>query len=240
MEALRLLTFGGLTLQVGSETTTGANTRPHRLALLALLAVARGRGVSRDKIQAYLWPESDTDHARHGLNQLLYFQRRTLDQGGLLLGRKTLRLNPAVITTDVWEFENALDAAANEAAVRLYAGPFLDGFFLSGAPAFERWVEEQRQRLEQRCLEAIAALAKDAAAAGDYRHALAWWRRAADLSPLDTETIQGLVGACLAVGDRAAARAHLHDHEDLLRAELGLAPDPGVMRLIEQLRGTPG
>jgi hypothetical protein len=53
-EQLRLLTFGGLNLLVGGYTTTGAATGRRRLALLALLAVARDRGLNRDKVQAYL------------------------------------------------------------------------------------------------------------------------------------------------------------------------------------------
>lgn len=236
MDLVRLLTLGGLAFQTGGATMTGAATRRHRLALFVFLAVARDRGVSRDKLQAYLWPESDTVHARHGLNQLLYFQRRHLYGGGLFLGRKTLRLNPAVITTDVWEFEDALDAGAYESAVRLYDGPFLDGFFLREAPEFDRWAEEQRRRLQRRCAEAIASLARAAAAAGDHFRSLAWWRRAVELDPFDTDTVRHLVETSLVVGDRAAALREARQHADLLRNELGLEPDPGLVRLIEQVR----
>ena len=140
MEQLRLLTFGGLNLLVGGYATTGSATRRRRLALLALLALARDRGLNRDKVQAFLWPESDTERARHGLNQLVYFQRRHLDSEDLFLGKKTLRLNQSLITTDVWDFEDALDAGTPDVAVRLYAGSFLDGFFLRAAPGFERWL----------------------------------------------------------------------------------------------------
>src|SRR5947199_8609876 len=75
MEPLRVRTFGGLTLLVGGEPTTGTLTQRRRLALLALLAVARDRGLSRDKIRAYLWPESDAEGARHGLEQVPYAPR---------------------------------------------------------------------------------------------------------------------------------------------------------------------
>lgn len=236
MEPLRLLTFGGLALQTGDDMITGASTRRRRLALLALLAVARGRGLSRDKVHAYLWPERDTQHARHGLSQLLYFQRRYLDGGGLYLGKKTLRLNPVVISTDVGEFEDALDAGACETAVRLYTGPFLDGFFLRDAPEFERWASDTRGRLEKRCLEAMRTLAKVAAAEEDGQRALSWWRRAAELSPFDTETVLQLVETAVAMGDRAAALRHAQQHVELLRGELGLAPDPRVTGAIARLR----
>src|SRR5438874_8756762 len=124
MEPLRVRTFGGLTLLVGGEPTTGTLTQRRRLALLALLAVARNRGLSRDKILAYLWPESDAERARHGLDQVLYAQRHHLGVPDLFLGRKTLRLNRTVITADVWEFEDALENGMPEVAVRCYTGPF--------------------------------------------------------------------------------------------------------------------
>ena len=236
MELLRLLTFGSLTLLADGEAATGATTRRRRLALLALLAVARRRGLHRDKIHAYLWPESDTQRARHGLNQLVYFQRRHLDGGNLFLGKKTLRLNPAVVTCDVWEFEDALDSGAHAAAVRLYTGPFLDGFFVRGAPGFERWVDDERRRLAQRCTDAFRQLATTAAAKGEHLQATAWWRRAAELSPFDTEIILRLVEASVASGDRAGAVQHAEHHVDLLRKELGLAPDPRVSGMIDRLR----
>jgi DNA-binding SARP family transcriptional activator len=237
MEQLRLLTFGGLNLLVDGQTTTGSATRRRRLALLALLAVARDRGLSRDKVQVYLWQESDAERARHGLNQLLYFQRRHLGGHNLFLGRKTLRLNRTVITTDLWDFEDAHETGAHEAAVRLYAGPFLDGFFLRGAPGFERWVDEHRSRLAEWCAQAVGALATAAAAGGDHHRAVEWLRRAAELNPFHTETVLRLAEAWVATGDRAAAVRCAQHHAELLRSELGLAPDPRVVRMIEQLGG---
>jgi len=234
MAQLRLLTFGGLNLLVGDSTMTGAATGRRRLALLVLLAVARDRGLNREKVQAYLWPESDTEQARHGLNQMVYFQRRHLDSENLFLGKKTLRLNRAMITSDVWDFEDALDAGAHEVAVRLYAGSFLDGFFLREAPGFERWVEDQRKRLAERCAQALGLLA---AAAATQQQAVDWWRRAVELNPYQTETVLRLANAWVAIGDRAAAVRCAQQHADLLRSELGLPPDPNVVRMIEQLRG---
>ena len=239
MDQLRLLTFGGLNIRVAGYMTTGVSTGRLRLALLALLAVARDRGLNRDKVHAYLWPESDTERARHGLNQMIYFQRRHLDGEELFLGKKTLRLNPAVITTDVWDFEDALDAGAHEVAVRLYAGSFLDGFFLPEAPGFERWVDDHRRRLAERCARAFSLLA---AAASTKQQAVDWWRRAAELNPYDTDTVLRLAKGWVDVGDRAAAVRCAQQHADLLRTELGLPPDASVVRMIEQLRrgSTPG
>ena len=240
MEPLRLLTLGGLVLFVGAEPTTGAVTQRRRLALLALLAVARERGLSRDKLLAYLWPERDSARARHGLDQLLYAQRRALGTDALFHGRKTLRLNRATITSDLWDFEDAVDSGAYATAVRLYAGPFLDGFFMKSAPEFERWAESERERLARCCALALGALAKAAAAAQDYDGAAEWWRRATELNPFDAEPAIRLVEVCVASGDRAGALRYGRRHAERLRSELGVEPDTRVLRLIDALRAEPG
>ena len=149
--ALRLRTLGGLAVERNPPLGPGAAAQRRPLALLALLAAASERGVSRDKLLACLWPESSQEKARHLLTQTLYALRRDLHAQGLFLGSNELKLNPRVLSTDVQEFEAALTQGELERAVALYHGPFLDGFFLSGAPEFERWTDGERARLAQ-CL----------------------------------------------------------------------------------------
>ncbi|MDB4899483.1 MAG: transcriptional activator protein, partial [Gemmatimonadetes bacterium] len=69
---LRLITFGGLTLLDDGTPVTGAASQRTRLAILAILAASGSAGVSRDKVVAWIWPESDAERARHGLTQAIY------------------------------------------------------------------------------------------------------------------------------------------------------------------------
>jgi DNA-binding SARP family transcriptional activator len=233
---LRLQTFGGVSLFRGDENLTGAVTQRLRLGILVLLASSGPTGLSRDKLQALLWPESDTSNARHVLNQLLYAQRRQVGDEALFLGRKTLRLNPAVISSDVDGFERALEAHDLESAAGLYRGPFLDGFFLKDAPEFERWTEAQRGRLARRAVGAFTMLAGQSAGRGDHRLAAEWWRRAAEVDPFDTRTALGLVLCLAAAGDRAGALVAARTHEDLLRTDLGVTPDAEFRETVARLR----
>src|SRR5262245_17490540 len=102
----RLATLGGLSVTEGVAASDVALPR-RRLALLALLAAANDRGLTRDKLVAYLWPESSSDDARHSLEQLLYSLRRQLGPR-VLSGVDPLRLNPDVITSDLATFVAAL------------------------------------------------------------------------------------------------------------------------------------
>lgn len=233
---LQLRALGGLTLSRGEEDLTGAATQRRRLAILALLAVAGETGLSRDKLVAYLWPESDAERARHVLNQLLYAQRRQFGEDGLFLGRKTLRLNAALIWTDVGGFEQALDDGTIQEAIALYRGPFLDGFFLKDAPEFERWVESQRERLARRMAMALAALAQQATTAGEHRMAANWWRRAGEIDPYDPTTALALVQSLAAAGDRAGALLAGRRYEEKLQKELGVPPDKSFTEAMQRLR----
>ena len=234
-DMLRLRTFGGLTLARGEEDLTGAATQRRRLAILTLLAVSRDAGMSRDKLQAYLWPDSDAERARHVLNQLLYAQRRHVGPGNLFSGRKTLRLNREVIWTDVGFFDDALDRGLREEALEVYRGPFLDGFFLGEVAEFDRWVETHRERLSRRAIDAAKGLARQALAADDHHQAATWWQRATDLDPLDASVMLGLVKALADGGDRPGAIRRAQKYQDTLQAEIGVAPDPELAAFVKGL-----
>src|SRR3954467_9679257 len=103
---LHLRTFGGLSVEIDGIPGTGAAQQRKTLALLALLAVAGQRGLSRDKLIACLWPETDAERGRGLLNQACYALRRDLQARDLFLGSIQMRLNPAVISSDVESFSS--------------------------------------------------------------------------------------------------------------------------------------
>jgi DNA-binding SARP family transcriptional activator len=228
----RLETLGGLALldPAGSPVPT---TRL-RLALLALLAVTGGRGLTRDKLIAYLWPESTPENARHALEQLLYSLRRQAPKD-LVIGGDPLRLNPGVVATDVEEFDRKLGAGDREAALALYRGPFLDGFFLADSPEFEGWAEAERSRLGSAQTRALYELAKEAGSRGHHTAEIACWRRLGALDPLSQRAAAGFARALAAVGDWSAALEHSRAYDATVRREL----DDGrssLTGLVERLR----
>ena len=232
MLSLKLL--GGASLERAGTPAAGRGTRGHRLALLALLA--RGRPLSRDRALALLWPESDADRARRLLSDTLYLLRGAVGEDVLLASGDELRLNPEGVTSDVAEFERALDEGRTEAAVQAYAGPFLDGFHLADSAEFEQWVDGERARLSERYAGALGTLAEASEGAGDWSGAAGWWRRLAALEPGNGRVAGRLMLALAAAGDRAGALQHARVHAALLREEYDAEPDPEVVRLEERLR----
>lgn len=190
---LRLMTFGGLTLQHDGGLHTGPASQRRRLAVLAVIAAAGRRGVSRDRLVDLLWPDRAPDAGRHSLYQTLHVLRRALGGDDLLLGTTTLQLNPAMMSSDVADFEEAVSRGALERAVGLYAGPFLDGFRLEDARDFDQWAEGERLRHAREVASALEALAGEAATRGDFGAAVRWWRRLASAEPVSARAALGLI-----------------------------------------------
>lgn len=230
----RLETLGALTL----TDDAGRHVAPQRrrLALLALLAAAGDRGVTRDKLIACLWPESAADNARHALEQLLYSLRRQLP-GGLVLGADPLRLDPAVVSTDIGDFSRRLAAGDLAGAAAIYRGPFLDGFFLSGAPEFERWADRERARLAGEHERALRALADEAQTEGRHTAEIDFKRRLASADPLAERAAADLVRALATSGDWVGATRAAREYAARAREDLPGVPVRDLEALVERLRG---
>ena len=233
--SFQLTLFGSPSLESDGPVPARATQR-HRVALLALLAQAPGRRLSRDKLLAMLWPERDADRGRNLLKVASYVLREALGERALLSEGDDLRLNADVIRIDVAEFEAALEQDEPARAVALYKGPFLDGFFLSEAPEFERWAERERARLADRYASALGAMAEAAEAAHDMPRAVEWWKARAAHDPFDSRVALRLIKALEASGNRAGALQHASIHQRLLQEELGIGSAPEVAALAERLR----
>ncbi len=237
MFSLKLL--GGASIQTSSGPLAGRATQRRRIALLAVLAVARARGVSRDKLIAYLWPEQDAEHGRALLSDSIYRVNQALDGEAIVSTGDDLRLSPDILSSDVAEFEDATDRGDWQTAANLYGGPFLDGFFLGDAEEFERWATTERDRLGRTYSRTLEALGESAERRGDTIEAVRWWRALAAYDPYSSRVAVRLMRALDRSGDRAAALQHARVHATLLADEFGTEPDAAVAELAASMRAQP-
>ena len=228
---MRLKTIGGLWIEAETPLPT---LGPRQLGLLALVAAAGKRGVSRDRVIGLLWPESEQEQARHTLSQMLYRLKRETGRDWIS-ATPDLRLDPGV-SSDVGELLDALTRGDLTTAAELYSGPFLDGFYVPGADEFERWAETERTRLHMLALRAIEQLADQADKAGQSGEAIRWWHRLTELDPLSARYAAGHMRALAGGGDRARALAQARIHGDVVRRELDVEVDPAVRQLEATLR----
>lgn len=232
----RVRTFGGLSvIEEGADGAPIAVQR-RRLALLALLAGAGDRGMTRERIMAYLWAESGTTSARHNLKQAVFGLRQQFGADAFM-GEIALCLNASIMRTDRVDLERALTEDRVDDAMMLRAGPFLDGFHLDGAVEFERWVDAEREGISQRLQRALEASAVRAAEARDTQASVRRWRQLALLDPYSSRYTVELMRALAAAGDAPGAIRVAKAHEARVREELDAAVDPAVVGWVERLRG---
>jgi predicted ATPase/DNA-binding SARP family transcriptional activator len=236
---LRLLGGTGLLSSQGAEIHS-VLAQPKRLGLLVYLALAApGRMQRRDPLLALFWPESDEEHARGSLRTSLHFLRRSLGEQVIeTRGAEEVGLAPDALWCDALAFRAALDAANWKQAVQLYGGPLLPGFAVEEAAEWQRWLDEERDRLARGYARALEGLAEEHEAAGDRAGAVEHWRRLALEEPYQSRIALRLMRA-LAAGDRAAAIEHARLFQGRLREELAVEPDPEVEALAEELRSAP-
>ncbi len=241
-KVLKLRVLGTLTLQSPDGAVPPEAKQKRRLGLLALLAAADSRGLSRERIQAFLWPESDATRSRHAMDQLIYATRRALGVDPFLAEGGDLCLDPTVVATDLRDFRSALQSGELERAVAGYGGPLLDGFHMSDSRELESFLDVQRARVAGEYHTALDTLAVRAHAAGELAALLSWRRKLAESDPLSSRVAADVVRALMLTGDRPSALQYATSYRRLVKDDLGVEPDPEIRSLIASLlidRDTP-
>jgi TolB-like protein/DNA-binding SARP family transcriptional activator/Flp pilus assembly protein TadD len=236
---IRLRLLGTVDLRDSEGRELGSVLRrPKLLALLGYLSVARPQGFQRrDTLVALLWPELDHTHARNALSQAVHTLRRALGHAALLArGEEELGASQEGLWCDVREFETALEHGRAEQALELYRGGLLNGLHVSDVPEFERWLDEERERLRRRACEAAQLLTEREATAGNPVGAAGWALRLTDLSPFDETAVRRLVELLDGMGDRAGAVRAYEEFERRLGRDLELEPSSATQGLIAGIR----
>jgi len=231
--------FGALSL----TTDNGRDARslvaqPRRLALLAYLAAATPRGTHRrDSLLALFWPEFNEARARAALRQSLYVLRDVLGPAALVShGNEEVGLDFGAVHCDVVDFDRSIESGHLSEALDVYRGHLLEGFFISDAPEFERWLETERARLQERASGVARTLVEQCEAGGDLAAAAHWARRAARLAPLDETLLRRLIGLLDRLGDRAGAVMSYEDFAKRLAQEYEAHPAAETQALMTAVR----
>src|SRR6267378_3644416 len=227
--------LGTLSLRDETRPVPVAAQQKRPLGLLAILGLGGKPGLSRDRIEAYLWPESSGARAQHALDQTVYAIRHALRSDFILSTGRELRLDPDLVRVDVWEFEEAIRAGQWTAAVGHYKGPLLDGFHFADSHELESWIDANRTRLRLEYQKALEFLANLAAEASDHSQTVMWLRRLANSDPLSAGATKKLMLALAAAGDRAGAVQYARVYQELVRQELEMEPDAEIEDLAAAL-----
>src|SRR5215510_4646977 len=206
--------------------------------LLACLALADGKPVSRDHLCALLWSDRQTAQARASLRQLLVDLRHDFGHASNVFEIATdgaISCNGTAIVSDVAEFHRlrrADDRQTLERAFALRRGQFIEG----PAPedtVFADWIDDNRRSLDNLWCEATARLLRVLERDGDHRRSLEVAGRLLSVDPLCELAHQSVIKAHLAMNNRSLALRHYKEFRTILDRELGVEPDALTRQIIE-------
>ena len=213
-----------------------AVTQPKRLALLLYLALAEPAGShSRDSLVALLWPEADDDSTRHSLRNTLYGLRQALGEGAIVSrGEGYVELDPAAIRCDAVEVRALLAARRWEEALAGWGGDVAPGFHVSGAPEFERWLDDQRAALRRAVADAGWRRVDEMERNGEPGVGEAA-RQAWAIDPANEAGARRLMQLLEVTSGRAAALRAYDDLADYLRREFETLPSAETRAIADRL-----
>lgn len=255
---LRVSFFGGYRVSQSAAGESFTSQRKVR-GLLAFLALEATQAHSREFLMGLLWPELPEADARNNLRVSLTRLRKLLDEGPaaaspLITSRNGVGFHMSeVIALDVASFESLLaqtEAHAHAdrpdcptcreklaAAVALYRGLLLQGFYLDDCPAFEEWLFVRRERLHLQALEALEDLAQGLEKSGRYPEATTYTRRQLELDPLYDSAHYRLLRLLAYQDQHNVALYQYQVFRAALRDELGIEPSVELVHLAQQIEG---
>lgn len=211
-------------------------------ALLYYLAVT-GRAHTRPALAGLLWGEMPEAAALGNLRKALQ-QLRAQIGDYLVSTRNSVTLDrDANWWVDVAAFETMLDEAKTldkplglQAAVDLYGGDFLKGFYLRKAPEFENWYLSERARLREQFLSSLQTLAQAYASKGELGEAISLTRRYMALEPWREKAHRYLMLLLAQDGQRSAALLQYEICRRVLSEELDTIPSEATTALFQRIQ----
>jgi DNA-binding SARP family transcriptional activator len=238
---MRLRILGALDLTSAAGAPALEATRQTRL-LLACLALAGEKGLTRTELCTLFWPDRQTALARNSLRQGLAAIRRALgdDQGAISLQSdlETVRLSAQAEAVDVCMFRQGLREGSRDSlaeAANAYCGEVLAGVDLP--EDIENFVTANRRTLNGQAQELVERLSKADGADGKSLNAVqALADRLLQSDPTSEAAHRALMRTHLHRGRANAALRQFEECKATLQRELQAEPDPETRGLLDTFR----
>ena len=231
MAALTLRLFGPMQAVIDGQPLPKMRSRK-ALWILAILVLREGRAITRERLAAMLWPDSEREVGLSNLRPLISELRSALQVLGEPLttpDRRAIMLDLSSIQADVLQFKADLVRGELELATQIYTGVLLED-------CDDEWIIPEREAKELACLDALDRLIETCFARGDFAAATGFAQKGVLLAPKREAPRRTLMETLSRSGDISGALESYRDYERALRGQRGGAPDPQTASLYRQLR----
>jgi two-component SAPR family response regulator/Tfp pilus assembly protein PilF len=217
--------------------------------IFCYIASSRHRRVEKDVLIDTFWSEEDLasieknfhptiSHIRKALNS-----RQALKQNFLVFRDGAYQLNPELsYSIDTEDFDRFMAEAEKakrdgedqafrqnlDAAHALYRGEFMAGIY-------EPWAEEQRGYYREQYARILNALAKSAFKEKNWSQSVKLAQEILQDDPFREDVHRLLMRVYAAQGKRSQVKEQFENLQKLLKAELGVEPEPQTRRILQEL-----
>ena len=221
--------FGGLRILYRDQPVSAPPFRSQ--ALLALLVLHPSKH-KREQLAGELFPDSPEDTAKARVSDRLWLLKIHLPDFPLNSTPTEINIEERQVWVDVNEFRLLIcngDPASLFQAIELYRGDLL--------PEQDAdWLLLERENLYLTYVRALQSLSAHFLQNGDPRQAIPLLEKLHTTEPFDENNLRGLLRAHQSVGGRGAALAAFDRFRVHLRDEMGLAPEPATLEIVEAIR----
>lgn len=219
MAAYHVKLFGSPQITDGKNSIVFSYGKVNALVYYLLIH----KNISRDEIAGLLWSEESDTVAKKNLRNAIYKAKSALGEDIILSPKKSvLMLNPQKeIYIDVDEFLKS----DHEAAMSLYQGEFLQGFYVKNAEEFENWILKTREQLKKRYIDLLNDCMDRAVEEKHSQKAENCAKNLIRIDEFDEKPYRVLMSLYQQSGNYAKVLECYHGLADLLDRELGIKPD---------------
>ena len=240
--ALYVRLLGGLDVRIGNrQVDMQAFSRQKTKTLLALLVLARGRELSRERLLETLWPDSPHGCAIKNFYSVWSQLKRGLDYEGtcpyLLRDQGGVRLDARFLRSDVAELDSICRTLSfGEIDLDRWRGHLeaIDESYSGDLLPSERGNDDiaaARRRLRINLVDSLVCASGRLLESGEPRAALWFAREATTRDRSREDACAALMEAQLGAGQRAAAIDTYISCRRYLAEELGIDPSPSIVAL---------
>jgi len=197
--------MGGFSAEIDGTTVPDDAWRHRRGAdVVKILALAPAHRLHREAVMAALWPDLDTEAAQANLRKALHFARRALGSADAITIRNGL--------VELWP----------RATVQVDVEHFGPDEFAELLPEdrYAEWTEPRRTELTDLAIQMLRRARR--------------WERILEIDRTDEESHRALMRRLLDAGDASAAVRQFQRLRAILRADLGVGPQPETVALFER------
>ncbi len=205
------------------------------IALICLLALNRKRYVSREKLEGYLWPDSDTEAARYNLRYNLWLIKKNVgkdenDREFLYVDNECCAINSdyqcECDILDIMDFETSPEDTIQRVMdlKLLFRGDLLEGYYFKNCDEFNDLIIFERMKFDQHKIRILKRLVELYEGEDKHEDCLLVIDEILEMEPFDEDMVLKVLNTYVELEKPVAAVAYYNDFNDILANGLGVFP----------------